>query len=248
MPSGKKARGRQNRAKKEAILTADQRSLWEPTVIRDNDDTTTFSCKHMLATLPRILQMGPAISFMNCLAGEGFFDNATRFTCKAVNLCFRPLVHFPGVRKDDTERSLAMNLLLRFMRNMFLHESVVARENWFKQKSRQNEVMICCMVNVLELLGTYSDPFVAKRRADKMVNRWVLGNRRDVVKFVTKRLPCTRLKELHRAAREKVAKVGTCFCCKKEFPRSELLVCSGCMLTEYRSKECQRTDRSLHGR
>ena len=65
-------------------------------------------------------------------------------------------------------------------------------------------------VHLLELLGKYSDMAVVERRAIRMNNRLTDGNRRDVVKFVTKRLPCTCLKELHRAAREKVAKVGKC--------------------------------------
>ena len=82
MPSGKKARGRKNRAKKEATLTAAQRALWEPTILRNSgasNDATASSCEHTLAVLPRIPQEGPAVSFMNCLASEGFFNKAIRF-------------------------------------------------------------------------------------------------------------------------------------------------------------------------
>ena len=53
-----------------------------------------------------------------------------------------------------------------------------------------------------------------------MINRLVLGNCRDTVKFVAKHLPCTCLKKLHRAVREKVAKMGICFGCQQPFPRS----------------------------
>ena len=244
MPSRKKARGRQNRAKKEATRTADQRSLWEPTILRNNSFNIA-NRKHLLAILPSIPQEGPAISYMNCLAGEGFFDKATHFSGDILDMCFRPLEHFPGVQKDDTERSLATDLLLRFVRNVFLHDSMMEGESWFHDRA-QNEVAICCTINVLQLLGTYSDPFVAKKRADKMVNRMVLGNRRDTVKFVAKRVPCTCLKELQSATRKKVAKVGQCFGCYKRFPRSELHVCTGCMLNEYCSKECQRANWSHH--
>ena len=83
MPSGKKARGRKNRAKKEATLTAAQRALWDQTILRKNggasDSATASSCDHTLAVLPRIPQEGPAVSFMNCLAGEGNFNKAIRF-------------------------------------------------------------------------------------------------------------------------------------------------------------------------
>ena len=249
MPNRKKARGRQNRAKKEATRTADQRSQWETIILRNSSatssgDATSF-CEQMLVVLPRIPQVGPAISFMNCLAGEGFFDKATSFTGDPVDVLFRPLMRFPEVRKEESERSLAMNLLLRFVRNAFVHDSVVEGEKWF-HNDLENEVAICCMIDALEIFGTYSDLAVAKRRANKMLNKLVFGNRRDLVKFVAKRLPCACMKELHRAARKKVAKMGFCFGCGKPFPRSELHVCTGCMITDYCSKECQRAKWSSH--
>ena len=79
-----------------------------------------------------------------------------------------------------------------------------------------------------------------------MNNKLVGGNRRDVVKSVAKRLPCTCLKKLHRTMRMKVAKVGACFCCDKRFPRSQLRVCTGCMFVHYCSRECQRVDWTRH--
>mmetsp|Transcript_31241 Transcript_31241/g.74515 ORF Transcript_31241/g.74515 Transcript_31241/m.74515 type:complete len:93 (-) Transcript_31241:29-307(-) len=73
-----------------------------------------------------------------------------------------------------------------------------------------------------------------------MSNRLASGNRRDVMKFVAKRLPCACLKKLHSATRKKVAKIGVCDGCRKQFPSSDLYVCTGCMIAEYCSKECQR--------
>ena len=127
MPSGKKARGRKNRAKKEATLAARQRTLWEPTILlslRDKDDVdAASSCEHMLAVLPRIPQFGTAVSFMNCLAGEGFFDKVACFPGDPIVLCIQPLLRFPRVQKEASERSLAIDLLLRFIRNTFLSDS-----------------------------------------------------------------------------------------------------------------------------
>ncbi|EJK70169.1 hypothetical protein THAOC_08495 [Thalassiosira oceanica] len=216
MPSRKKARGRQNRAKKEATRTAELRSLWEPTIHSNNGvRNAAASCGERLALISaQIPQEGPAVSFMNFLAGKGIFGKATKITGGPVQLCFESLSHFPEVVAKDSERSLAFYLLLRFVRNVFLRDSVVEGESWFHQY-HNNEVMICCMINLLELRGTYSDPIVARRRAVKTGNKFVEGNRRDTVKFVAKRLPCTCLKELHRAARKNVAKVGTCNGCLK---------------------------------
>jgi len=110
-------------------------------------------------------------------------------------------------------------LLLRFVRNVFLHDYVMEGESWYLY--HENEAAICFMINVLELFGTYSDRTVVERRAIKEVRKLNGDNRRDVVKFAAKRLPCACLKDLHRAARKKVAKMGKRFCCAKQFPRSQ---------------------------
>ena len=162
-----------------------------------------------------------------------------------MNFVFQAVTRFPKVREEESERSLAIDLLLRFIRNVFVHDSAIEGENWFDQR-QLNEAAICTTINALELLGTYSDKFVVERRAYKTENRLVAGNRRDTVKFVVKRLPCACLKRLHSAARKKLAKLGLCFGCEKQFPRSQLHVCTGCMIDEYCSKECQRADWSSH--
>ena len=170
MPSGKKARGRQNRAKKEATRTANHRLLWEPTILRNNGASNNAICKHMLAVLPRIPQVSPAVSLMNLLAEEGFFDKATIFTVDPVELCILSLMRFPKVREEESERSLAMDLLLRFVRSTFLQDSAIEGEKWFHSRE-QNEVSICRMINALELRGTYSDLTVARRRAARINNK-----------------------------------------------------------------------------
>lgn len=252
-PRGKKARGRQNRAKKEATRAAreaDLRSLWEPTILClgvNNGANNVSSCEHMLAVPPQIPRQGPAVSLMNLIASEGLFDSATSFTGvdDPVDLCMRSLSRFPKVLAKESERSLAMDLLLRFVRNIFLHDSAIDGQSWFQQH-HHNEVAICCVINMLELLGTYSDWNVVKCRAIKMNNRLAAGNRRDTVKFVAKRLPCSCLKELHIAVRSRVAKVGTCYGCGNRFSRSDLYVCTGCNMAVYCSPVCHRADWSRH--
>ena len=251
MPSGKKARGRQNRAKKEATRNAAnaayQRTLWEPTILRKNGvkNAAASLCEHMLAVLPRIPRDGPAVSFMNCLAGGDFFDKAACFPGDPIVSCFRPLSRFPEVREEESERSMAIDLLLRFVRNVFVHDAVVEGENWYHNRIG-NEVMICIMINMLEIRGTYFDWNVVEWRSTWMSNKLTGGNRRDLVKFVAKRLPCSCLKTLHSAARKKLNKMGACIGCKKQFPRSQLYVCTGCMHVHYCSRECQRANWSLH--
>ena len=211
MPSKKKARGRQHRAKKEATRTAELRSMWEPTVLRGNPGVVTVPCEHTLALPPIIPQESPAVSFMNCLAGEGFFSGNL-----PVDFCIETALRFPEVRGSESERSLAIGLLLRFVRNVIVRESLVEGENWFHNRAK-NEEAICSAIGALEIYGKNYDEFEVNWRTNKIWRKFAGGNRRDVVKFVAKRLPCTCLKELHRAAREKVAKIGLALVVTKGF-------------------------------
>ncbi|EJK69226.1 hypothetical protein THAOC_09534 [Thalassiosira oceanica] len=247
MPSRKKAQGRRNRAKKEASRTAELRSLWEPMALCSRSNHVAVPCEHMLTAPPEIPQDGPVVSFMNRMAGEGFFNRATSFPNEQMmETCFCLSLSFPGVKeKDNEQRALAIDLLLRFLRNVFVRDSRIEGGIWFHQRP-QNEAVLCIMIYLLELHGAFSDQAVVVRRAAKTSIELMYGNRRDVVKFMAKRLPCTCLKELHRAVRKKVVKVGACYGCRKQVPRSELFICTGCNYAVYCSKECQRADWSRH--
>ena len=101
------------------------------------------SCEHTLEALPPFPRGGSAVSFMNHIAGLGFFDGARRFDCTSeVELCFKSLVIFREVRAEDNERSLAIDLLLRFLRNAFVRDSISEGEIWF-HRCRRNEAAIC---------------------------------------------------------------------------------------------------------
>ena len=243
MPRGKKARGRKNRAKMQATRTADFRSHWEPLILLDSSNSAS-SCEHVLAVLPRIPKDGPAVCFMNHLASKGFFQKATPVAGNPMALTFGALSCFPDL-DDDCERSLATNMLLRYVRNALLSHFKLEGEGWSHQHHK-NVAIICSIVGSLEIWGTYSDHTVIELRTANISNRLICGNCRDTVKFVAKRLQCTCLKKLHNAMRKKVAKVGLCFGCQTQFPRSELYVCTGCMYAEYCSRDCQRADWSDH--
>ena len=152
---------------------------------------------------------------------------------------FQPFQEFGRKRASDPWRSTCC------CDSFGTFSSTTQGDNWLQQYPG-NEVMICCLVNTLELLGTYSDMTVVERRAVKTNNKLWCGNRRDTVKFVLKRLPCTCLKKLHSVTRMKFAKMGVCNGCLKSYTRSQLRVCTGCMVAEYCSKECQRAHWSYH--
>jgi len=69
---------------------------------------------------------------------------------------------------------------------------------------------------------------------------------RDALKFYFKRTSCSCLKVKHFEARKSITKVGICLGCDKEYERQLLSVCSGCMVTQYCSRDCQVTDWCRH--
>ena len=121
MPSKKKARGRQNRAKKEATRT---RTLWEQVTA---GHCPACFCERMPALPTRIPQDGPYVSFMNYIGGEGIFEWSTRWSDSDVEVGFgrRSLSRFPEDLEDESERSLVIDLLLRLIRYAILINSAI---------------------------------------------------------------------------------------------------------------------------
>ena len=66
----------------------------------------------------------------------------------------------------------------------------------------------------------------------------VQGGDRDVVRFFSKRITCSCLKEKYKRVKSE-PKLGLCTYCKQRKERSELMVCALCRLPQYCSKACQ---------
>lgn len=62
---------------------------------------------------------------------------------------------------------------------------------------------------------------------------------RDIYKFVSKRLPCSCLKELYATARKSHPKMGCCSHCVQLKKRETLLICSKCRFCQYCDVNCQ---------
>lgn len=67
----------------------------------------------------------------------------------------------------------------------------------------------------------------------------IISGRRDALKFFSKRVPCSCLKQRHQQARKTIPKIGRCMGCWEETERAALSICSRCMITQYCSRECQ---------
>lgn len=77
---------------------------------------------------------------------------------------------------------------------------------------------------------------------DRADAKWELlahGNIRDVLKFYSKRLPCSCLKEQYKHSRRTVPKMGLCEHCRQRKERAILMTCGQCKVPQYCSRECQ---------
>ena len=68
----------------------------------------------------------------------------------------------------------------------------------------------------------------------------------EIIRFFTKRIKCSCLKEKYRQAKSEESKMGTCFHCQERKERKDLKVCGTCKLGQYCSKACQKAAWSEH--
>ena len=68
---------------------------------------------------------------------------------------------------------------------------------------------------------------------------------RGMINCLARETPCDCMKEKKTEAKS-MEKLGFCFCCRREFPKGRMLMCSGCRFVKYCSKECQFRDWPAH--
>ena len=80
----------------------------------------------------------------------------------------------------------------------------------------------------------------------KLAIRLANGNKRDILKFYSKRLSCSCLYEKYKEARKTLPKVGKCANCGEKKERDCLVTCGRCKVPFYCSRECQVADVPTH--
>ena len=63
--------------------------------------------------------------------------------------------------------------------------------------------------------------------------------KRDILKFYSKRVACSCLKDKYKQARKTFGKMGQCMHCEGRKDRSSLVTCGRCKVPTYCSRECQ---------
>jgi len=155
----------------------------------------------------------------------------------------------PQIWKDDNNREMMLNVLVRIGTNMLLleqHATNIGFGTTWRQPSRVAETILTFheygeTMNIdLVFLNRYG---LAKARD---LAHGISSVKRDALKFYRKRVACKCLKRIHLEARETIPKMGKCLQCGVEKERESLSVCSRCMISHFCSRECQVANWSVH--
>lgn len=215
MPSRKRNKGKERKAKKEA---AKSEAIWRGWAL-----PSAARCNHVVvATIPP-----PEHAIYNFLRAlnECAFQYAV-FSATTFNM-------HPEVWNNVEHRQTAIGILLRMGADIFLNSGV--DEDEYKE-----ERGIAQTILLLDCYDGQSDFGSAACRA--AVKGKVLfhgSGERDILKFYSKRLSCSCLTEKYKKARKTLPKLGVCLHCKQKKDRASLWVCGRCKVPFYCSRECQ---------
>lgn len=154
----------------------------------------------------------------------------------------------PGdiVLNNENYKKMVIQILIRIGTNMILTKE--------DETDTMRALIMAKSVCVLELYETGIDDSIEAALYSRGIgsklrdlDEHVCSYRRDVLKFLSKRIPCSCLKSMHREARKiSPIKTGMCYGCFTETGRVALSVCSKCMIYQFCSKECQVANWPYH--
>lgn len=223
MPSRKRNKGKERRAKKDAATLR----RWE---MLSRDYSGENSCNHGCV----IPQRDHAVSiFMNKVA-EAFFDGD-----QAIAVMRNSFGTHPEVWSNAEYRQLALCVFLNIGTNLIL---AGANEGPIPKPAA---VAVAREVSVATLMlecydgeGGFQCAAHVPMASGTMMPL-TQGGERDILKFYSKRLSCACLKAKHKQARKTLPKTGICLHCKEEKGRSSLVTCGRCKVPFYCSRKCQ---------
>ena len=183
-------------------------------------------CDHGCVVIP---PPGHAVyRFMNT-----FYEEWSRNSIRMV--LWNTFQKLPEVWNDAEYRQIAICILLSIGTNMILDK---ADDNDSYEKDYEKELDIAIAILLLECYDEegafkFACHFTAAKRT-VLSN----GNKRDALKFYSKRLSCSCLTERYKDARKHVLKVGACSNCREEKERASLMTCGRCKVPMFCSREC----------
>ena len=143
----------------------------------------------------------------------------------------------PEVWNNADYRQMAIDILLSIGTNMILDGSNHRMAQYFG---------IC--ISTLECYDGEGDSEKAQNLAQvKVLRSLPFGSGvRDALKFYTKRVACSCLKDSYKHARKTLPKIGMCDNCQQVKERASLMTCGRCKVPLYCSRECQVANVPAH--
>ena len=241
MPSRKRNKGKERKAKKAEHERGMARETWQGWARGEDllkNGRIITQCNHgcdLLLMIPNA-NNHPVTSFMDAFVMNTFFDKHILDHLRDVfNVC-------PEVWDDDSHRKMAGDLLLRIGTNMILGNKVNV-----SGKPRDIAFTVLVLENYDgsgDIDTTINSFVIASKMRDLSCGR--SGSIREVLKIFRKRLSCSCLKKMHLEVRKTLPKLGICKNCQQEKDRTLLSVCSKCRVSQYCSRECQFEDWPRH--
>ena len=226
--SRKKNKGKERKAKKIKEERDIAHIMWWGMATGDSKfagQTTHITCDHGCSKLPNALDH-PVCRFMN-----DFMQN------QKITSLFKTHTQ---IWNDDSNKKMVMNIMTRMGTNSILSGANLSLS-----------LTIAQTITLLEYYdgnGCLNKTINSRGVATKFRDHDMRSSsvRRDALKFFSKRISCSCLKEMHQEARRTFPKTGICFGCQKEKERVALSVCSRCMIEQYCSRDCQVADWPVH--
>ena len=148
------------------------------------------------------------------------------------------------VWKEETLRNEAVGILTSIATNEMLHEYHYGT-NSLSQAIWISKAIIAIENHDLSINDDIVTILYHPPMASKFVNLSTnpkASGKRDVLKFLSRRISCSCLKDMYRQARHTIPKSRHCSHCNEVKERDQLMLCGGCRLEGYCSKECQAAD------
>ena len=241
MPSRKRNKGKERKARKETIKFLKEAieakndeyrlyNTWRGLALGEDSLSSEkiIRCDHGCDVTAPTDRDHPVCCFMNSFI-RMVMGNKSNFV--------DTLDSHPQIWDDDNYRNMAIHFLTRIgTNNMLLSKDPSA--------VHRDAAYIACTIMILENYNeamNIQSVIITRRVASKV--RDLRGcNNRDLYKFFSKRVSCSCLKEAYSYARKTLPKIGYCNHCGEVKERKLLSICSQCRIYQYCSRECQVAD------
>ena len=234
MPSRKRNKGKERKAKKQAeqaeVTRAQVRLRWRRWARGEveNINGVAIQCNHGCHTIRNDPAGHPALDlldvfFMNWAANIGVLDNLKDTLQKQ-----------PQAWDNHNYREMVTKTLIRIGTNMLLTTNELSWPG--------SLAIAIAVLEDYEEVGDIDSAIYSRRSAKKLRNLqyWNISSmKRDLLKFYRKRMSCSCLKAMHLEARKTLPQLGACCHCEVVTDRALLMVCSRCRCHHYCSRECQ---------